>query len=222
MAQQLSAFITVEKQIASPVIGATIAVSCFRVVSEEALPLMNSSVASRNSGVTFVELMIVLVIVGILAGLAGPQYGALMKKQTLLSESRRITSLLKLARSEARSRGAFVTVSRIASNDWSGTIQVYENMDNGDDAYDDINTAGDDSLVDDLIRRVSSSGRIVSASASVDSNFLTFTPRGWAKVAFDIAVCASATDSTAGRFITVNRVGKITEGPIEESESCAQ
>lgn len=171
---------------------------------------------NKSSGVTFVELLIVVVIVGIIASFAVPQYGGLIKKQSLLSESRRMTSLLKLARSEARARGAHIMISRANNTDWSGTLTVYENADLDDgEAFDATN--------DEVIKVSESAGRALVADASFDTQYLRFNPRGWVGggAQISLALCASATDKKSGRLITVNRVGKITEGPIDD-ESCTQ
>ena len=174
---------------------------------------------NQTRGVTLIELMIVLVIVGIIAGLAGPQYGSLMKRKALLSESIRITSLLKLARSEARARGSYVVLSRIDGDDWSGEIEVYESL--GVGGVGGGNKAFDAGTNDELIRQATESGRVLSADASLGDRFITFTPRGWVREPFKIAICTSSADSESGRFIEVNRVGKINEGPIG-AEACDQ
>ncbi len=173
---------------------------------------MNFSVRNKDSGVTFVELLVVIVIIGILAGFAVPQFGGLIKKQSLLSESRRITSLLKLARSEARARATFVTISRDEPGDWSDEIRIYENADLAD---------GEAIVAADEVIKVSISGRPLVADASFDTQYITFNPRGWVLSAFTIALCSSATDKNSGRLITVSRVGKITEESIAD-DSCTQ
>ena len=166
-------------------------------------------------GITLIELMIVLAIVGIIAGLAGPQYGSLMKRKALLAESLRITSLLKLARSEARARGSYVVLSRSNGSDWARQIKLYESVGaSGDREFDA-------SANDELIRDATGSGRVISADASLDDRFITFTPRGWSKEPFAIAICTSATDSENGRIIRVNRVGKIKEESLG-AEACDQ
>lgn len=175
---------------------------------------MNRNV-NQIRGVTLVELMMVLVIVGILAGFAGPQFGSLMKKQSLLAESRRITTLLKLARSEARARGGHVVLRHANGADWSGDLLLFH-ADNstGDRDFD----AGQN---DEEIRNVVASGRLVSVDSDLPDRFITFTPRGWATQAFSMAICNTSTDSTDGRFIQVNRVGKILERPID-NDTCTQ
>lgn len=181
---------------------------------------MKFSFVKKISGVTMIELMIVIVIIGVLAGFAMPQFGGLIQKQSLLSESRRITSLLKLARSEARARATHVTISRGAAADWGGEITVYENIDMADEQYNAAVVAG--SKGDEEIKVSVSAGRSLVADASFDTQYITFNPRGWVQSAFSIAVCSSATNKTSGRLIQVNRVGKIEEGPIDAAGSCTQ
>ena len=181
-----------------------IQVACIRQIWSYSNLSMKFSTANKNSGVTLIELMIVIVIVGIIAGLAVPQYGSLISRKALLSESYRITSLLKLARSESRARGTLVTVARLDTG-WGGQLAVTEVVATGDDEEIKI-SAGRGNL---------------SVDASFDEETITFNPRGWVQAAFTIGICSSATDNTNGRLISVNRVGKITEGPLED-ESCSQ
>ena len=165
---------------------------------------MKFSTANKNTGVTLIELMIVIVIVGIIAGLAVPRYGSLISRKALLSESYRITSLLKLARSESRARGTLVTVTRLDDTDWGGELTVTE-----------VAAKGNEEI------KVSEGRGNLSVDASFDEETITFNPRGWVQGPFTIGICSSATDNTNGRLISVNRVGKITEGPLED-ESCSR
>lgn len=181
---------------------------------------MNRSV-KQSRGVTLLELMIVLAIIGIIAGFAFPQYGGLMKRQGLLAESKRITSLLKLARSEARARASYVVLSKSGAS-WSGDIQVYDAPGPSKGNRSFVAADASNPINDEMIRDANASGRVISADSSVDE-FITFGPKGWSEGgAFTIAICNSATDAEYGRFIEVNRVGKINERAMETADDCTQ
>lgn len=158
----------------------------------------------RKQGFTLIEVLIVVVIVGLLASAAVPQFGDLIKRQSLLAESRRVITLIKSARSESRARGAVVTMHRLGG-DWSSAVQVYENFDGVG-----VFVAGQD----DLIKNATSSGRTLLVDESTNSQFVTFNQRGWVNAPVTFAICNSANDPAAGRQIVINRVGKISEGPI--------
>ncbi len=56
---------------------------------------------TTTRGLTLVELMVVIVVVAILATLAGPSFNELVERRRLANQTEAITDLLQLARSEA-------------------------------------------------------------------------------------------------------------------------
>lgn len=181
---------------------------------------MNIPLLHNNRGFTMVELMIVVAIVGILAGLVAPNYSTIIAERNVAAETKRMIGLLKLARSEARARGATVTLSRSAAADWSGVVTVYEStVLAGNAAY----TAGNALAGDDLIKNESATSRGVTVrdDAVTDGQFISFNLRGWLSSGETsevlIAVCSPVTGT--GNYIEINRVGKIRERPIVASDS---
>lgn len=178
----------------------------------------------KSRGVTLVELMIVLAILGILVGLVVPNYGSLIAERVVAAETRRMIGILKLARSEARARGATVTASRSKNDDWTSEVDVFESSTSaGNVAY--VPPAG--IVTDDLVKRVSATVRKVSSrdDAKANGNFISFNMRGWLSSDENreilIAVCSPAIDVSRGKYIEINRVGKIRERSIDnDSKGC--
>lgn len=65
---------------------------------------------SSQSGVTLVELMIVVVLIGILAALAVPSFSRMMQRQRIEGAAEVLTSALQNAKAEAVKRGASVGI----------------------------------------------------------------------------------------------------------------
>lgn len=72
-------------------------------------------VDNASSGLTLVELLIALSIIGILATIAAPGMGTIIKNQRLTAQANDLVADLNLARSEAVKRATWVTVCKTAN-----------------------------------------------------------------------------------------------------------
>lgn len=79
---------------------------------------------SKESGFTAIELMVALLIVAILAAMAGPAFLSFVRSVNIISQTRSLTSDLQAARSEAITRNGSITLcpsagGTVCGSDWT-------------------------------------------------------------------------------------------------------
>lgn len=82
-----------------------------------------------NKGFTLVELMIVLAIAAILAGVAVPSFQSLIRDNALTSEANQFVSAIHFARSEALKRSNSVTLTANTTGKWQYGWSVGDGVD---------------------------------------------------------------------------------------------
>ena len=167
----------------------------------------------KNNGFTLIEVMIVVVIVGVMAAIAGPELTAFTKNNRIKSQLYNILNAANVARTEAVKRKS--RVSLCSSNDtvttptcagtastWTTGWLVFED-DNGNGDYD----AADDTI----ILSGTDAGGDVTIKAT--SDFLTYQTDGSTNTITRFAICDDR-DKIFGRQIDVRNVGRanVTKG----------
>lgn len=150
--------------------------------------------APRHSrGFSVVEVMVVVAILGIVAAVAAPNMGAMIRTQRLKTAAFDVYSSLSFARSEAIKRNTTVTILPSSPPDWSKGWEIRDGNGNvlrQQSGWDQIQSNGP------AFVRFNSAGRLTSAVA-------------------DIALTAPYVSTKAGRCVMLDASGRAVtrEGP---------
>lgn len=166
-----------------------------------------------QGGVTLVELMVVLAVIGIVATLALPNIGTLMDRMGSRALRTELVSLLKQARYEAINAGSQVVVcpldgSDTCSNDWDGDqIVAFVDLDSDriKDARPSSMTASWEQQLGTIENPRSEDLKHIFASRK----FFAFDGRGMA-AGGSFGSLIYCPDNTGNRFsVVVSRTGRV-------------
>lgn len=136
-------------------------------VTAENFKLGIDRAALRHRGFTLIELMVVVVVVAVLATLAGPSFRELFAKQRLRSTVSALNESLWLARSEATKRNADIGFSfSDIGNGWivkAGTTTLHVQ-----DAYPGVSSAAGSFVFNAYGRLSSGAGKLQIAVSDAD------------------------------------------------------
>ena len=121
----------------------------------------------KQQGFTLAEILVVVAVLGLLAAIAAPNLGEMIRKQRIKTASFDVFSTLNLARSEAIKRNRQVTV-RPTSSDWSRGWQIADSAGNvikEQPGWDDLTLSGPGQIIFTSNGRVSGSASQFSLSA---------------------------------------------------------
>lgn len=176
----------------------------------------------KMAGLTLVELLIVMTIVGVLASLAVPSFRAMLVRRAVTSAASDLASDFRLARSEAIKRSTFATACRSTNStscagvgNWSGGWIVFVDANNNQtvDAGEFI------FRVQAGLRTVTAMGRI----GDVDNTRAAFTyqPTGLALNASESFLVTADSSLVGGtRLACVSALGRMRVSAEGAAASC--
>lgn len=143
----------------------------------------------KYQGLTLIELLITIVIVGVLLMVALPSFSAMIKDNRLITAINQVSTLTAFARSEAIKRNNDVTMCRSANNSSCASTgnNIIVKSDNNDDG--DFTDASDEMIR--TFELIESNSQITLHFQGFTGSQITFTPTGLSTQAGRIEICDS-------------------------------
>lgn len=173
--------------------------------------------ARRAAGFTLIEVMIVVAILAIFAGIATPNFRELITQNRMTSQANDLLAALQFARSEAITRGRRVSLCALddtgdlstecSGSNWHfGWIVFAEGLTGEIGKYE---------AADDTLLRVQQA--LQGASTLTGGENITFRPDGTVATARTFTLCPNDGSSVRGRSIPITLSGRAR---VDKTGSC--
>ena len=164
------------------------------------------NVMKKQQGITFVEILMALAILGIVTAFSFPSFKAMIDTSSVSSVSSNLISSLSYARLEAIRRGDFVMISTSnGSNNWSDTNRVWLDSDNNN-AFNTNN--------DEVLRLIENKNDDITVSSNGISS-IAFRADGFINSPATFTICHS--DEAIGRRIELLISGRVS---VDDNHAC--
>lgn len=154
---------------------------------------------ARRSGFTLVELLLVVMVLGVVAGVAAPKYRAAMDGIALETAAKRLAADLRYARQEAMRRAVEIGL------DFDAAAETYRSTTIGGATLPDLDHPSQTLAVD----LWDYNGRVALASTSFASDRVTFDFRGDPSGAGSVEL----TNGSDTALVSVTLAGEVYLGP---------
>ena len=179
-------------------------------------------------GFSLLELMVVVAIVAILAGLAAPSFVELLRNNRLASASSALQVSLNLARSEAVKRGADARVTVVANGvagNWPNGWTVF--VDKSADAHGSVGPTSDDTTATGWTRLEivgAPSGPVSFGSSVAGKNYFAYNGQGRVTDLTGASLSSPAVwfyDGTSQKYCLIfSSTGRIRTSRVDSSVDC--
>ena len=174
---------------------------------------------NSERGFTSIELMVVVAIMAILAGLAAPSFKPLIERWRVRQASEALQSTLYAARSEAIKRGGLVAIQKNATGTESCPLAAGNNdWDCGWFVFVDANDDGAFNTNEEILQQIAPVKNVkIDASGSI-LRIDRYGSSGTSALSFSLYPSDSDNTSPSARKLCVPPVGRIKV--IEGSSTC--
>jgi type IV fimbrial biogenesis protein FimT len=164
----------------------------------------------HSGGFTLIELMVVIAVAAILLAVAAPNFTSMLVSTRLSSQTNDLIADLRLARSEAATRGAWVVVC--PSTNGTACSSTAADWASGRMVFVDSDRSGTLGTTETVLRSVSALSGATMALSGFTNTSITFSPYGGLlqggvpAASGNFKLCSAS--STTGRQIRVDASGR--------------